>query len=118
MSWEWGEVRGLYLDYLVVPMLLIWLGAVALMLSIAVAWQRVGPSALASGTLPLVASLAMVLPAAVFTLPCNSIMWTCKVPTPEQSAILGGMVAATSLPLWVHFVVATLVRSRRKCPRD
>ena len=110
MRWEWSEVSERYLDYLVIPMLLIWLGGGVLVLSITVAWQRIGPWALATGALSAVASIALVFIAAVFSAPCNSIMWSCSVPTLGQSATLGGMVAATSLLVWVHFAVATLVQ--------
>ena len=113
MSYDWGEVTDRFADYLVVPPIMLWLGAAVLIAPLLMAWRSVGPWVWLTSAPAITVAVLVVVFSALFALPCpGSVMWSCRAPSLTDSVTLGGIVAATSLPVWVHYGVATLVKRR------
>ena len=115
MTENWDEITALYVDYLVIPMLAMWLGAFVVMASIIVTAERLGDWVRLSGSLAVVAASALVFIMGGFSLPCSgSLWWSCPRPTTEGMVAAAGVGATTSLLVWAHFAVACLVQRCRR----
>ena len=105
-------------DYLVIPLLMFWLGSIPVGVSTWLLWRQASAAAIPALLFSLVPSLGMVGVLAVFSLPSEGgCLMLCPPPPHEVrkiSYVLAGLLAAFSLPVWVHLGVLHLVDARRR----
>ena len=108
-----GLFSARYFDgFVLFPLLMTWAGAMPVAVSIWLLHRSVGEWVVPAGVVSLVLSVGLIFVVAWLSLPSDSYIWSSPSSSDvrNSSFVLSGLIAAFSLPVWIHLGIVHLVR--------